>query len=106
MDLGLRGRRFVVTGASRGIGRAIADTLAAEGADVAIFARGRDQLGRARDDLERHGTWILDIAVDVTDGQAVARAVDEAADGLGGLDGAVAKRPSPACGPSARRFTT
>ncbi|HEX6337089.1 MAG TPA: SDR family NAD(P)-dependent oxidoreductase [Jiangellaceae bacterium] len=90
MDLGLHGRRFVVTGASRGIGRAIADALAAEGSDVAIFARGRDQLGRTREDLERHGTRILDIAVDVTDGQAVRRAVDEAAERLGGLDGAVA----------------
>ena len=90
MDLGLQGRRFVVTGASRGIGRAIADTLAAEGADVAILARGRNQLGQARDDLERHGTRILDVAVDVTDGIAVGRAVDEAAEAFGGLDGAVA----------------
>ncbi|HEX6231909.1 MAG TPA: SDR family oxidoreductase [Jiangellaceae bacterium] len=90
MDLGLRGRRFLVTGASRGIGRAIADTLATEGADVAIFARGRDQLGRARAELERHGTRIVDIAVDVTDTQALEHAVDDAADRLGGLDGAVA----------------
>jgi 3-oxoacyl-[acyl-carrier protein] reductase len=90
VDLGLQGRRFVVTGASRGIGRAIADTLAAEGADVAIFARGRDQLGRARDDLERHGTRILDVAVDVADAMAVVRAVDEVAEAFGGLDGAVA----------------
>src|SRR5512145_2019661 len=90
MDLGLRGRRFVATGASRGIGRAIADTLAAEGADVAIFARGPDQLRQARGDLERHGTRVLDIAVDVTDAQAVGHAVDQAAEALGGLDGAVA----------------
>ncbi|HEX5994705.1 MAG TPA: SDR family oxidoreductase [Jiangellales bacterium] len=90
MDLGLRGRRFVVTGATRGIGRAIADTLAAEGADVAIFARGPDQLRQARLDLERHGTRVLDIAVDVTDAQAVGHAVDQAAEALGGLDGAVA----------------
>lgn len=90
MDLGLRGRRFVVTGGSRGIGKAIADSLAAEGADVAIFARGRDQLDKARADVQRHGSRIVDIAVDVTDPHALAEAVDEAADRLGGLDGAVA----------------
>lgn len=90
MDLGLAGRRFVVTGASRGIGRAIADTLAAEGADVAVLARGRDQLDRARADLERHGTRVVGSPVDVTDPAALARAVDDAADRLGGLDGAVA----------------
>ncbi|HEU4542288.1 MAG TPA: SDR family oxidoreductase [Jiangellaceae bacterium] len=90
MDLGLHGRRFVVTGGSRGIGKAIADTLASEGADVAIFARGPDQLDRARADLERHGTRIVDVAVDVSDVQALAQAVSEAAKRLGGLDGAVA----------------
>src|SRR5690606_17140800 len=71
-------------------GKAIADSLAAEGADVAIFARGRDQLDKARADVQRHGTRIVDIAVDVTDPHALAEAVDEAADRLGGLDGAVA----------------
>ncbi|HEX6194721.1 MAG TPA: SDR family oxidoreductase [Jiangellaceae bacterium] len=90
MDLGLSGRRFVVTGASRGIGKAIADTLAAEGADVAIFARRREQLDRARADLDRHGTRIVQVAVDVTDTQALGHAVNEAAERLGGLDGAVA----------------
>jgi 3-oxoacyl-[acyl-carrier protein] reductase len=90
VDLGLRGLRFVVTGASRGIGRAIADSLASEGADVAIIARGRDKLDRARADLERHGTRIVGIPVDVTDAAALRQGVDDAADRLGGLDGAVA----------------
>lgn len=90
MDLGLRGRRFVVTGASRGIGRAIADTLASEGADVAITARGGEELDRARADLERHGTRIVGLPVDVTDAKALGQVVDDAADQFGGLDGAVA----------------
>src|SRR6266550_1643459 len=42
MDLGLKGKKAIVTGATRGIGRAIAETLADEGADVAIFARGQE----------------------------------------------------------------
>lgn len=90
MDLGLRGRRFVVTGGSRGIGRAIADTLAQEGADVAIVARDREQLDRARADLERHGGRVVGSSADVSDERALRRAVDDAAERLGGLDGAVA----------------
>lgn len=90
MDLGLRGRRFLVTGASRGIGRAVADTVAGEGADVALLARGAEELERARADLERHGTQVITLTADVADAKALGQAVDEAAERLGGLDGAVA----------------
>lgn len=90
MDLGLRGRRFLITGASRGIGRAVADTVAGEGADVALLARGRDRLERARADLERHGTQVITLTADVADAEALGQAVDGAAERLGGLDGAVA----------------
>ena len=52
MDLGLKGKGVVVTGASRGIGRAIALEFAAEGANVAICARGQDALDATRAELD------------------------------------------------------
>ena len=58
MDLGLRGKKALVTGASRGIGLAIAQTLAAEGADVSICARTQGDLDKAATLLSTHGTRI------------------------------------------------
>ncbi len=55
MDLGLKGRKAVVTGGSRGIGRAIADLLADEGADVAICARNAEQVATAVEALKAKG---------------------------------------------------
>jgi 3-oxoacyl-[acyl-carrier protein] reductase len=86
MDLGLRGARALVTGASRGIGLAIADALAAEGADVALLARGAAGLEQAREQVGRHGGQVVTAAVDVTDAAALAAAVDDVAEQLGGLD--------------------
>jgi 3-oxoacyl-[acyl-carrier protein] reductase len=79
MDLDLTGRRFLVTGGTRGIGHAIAQALLRDGARVAVCARGPAELEGA------------DVAqVDVTDGAALAAWVTEAAERLGGLDGVVA----------------
>ena len=90
MDLGLDGARAVVTGGSRGIGLAIADQLAAEGAAVALLARGAEGLRAAAEQVGRHGTQVSTHGCDVTDPVQVQQAVDAAADALGGLDRVVA----------------
>lgn len=86
MDLGLEARKALVTAGSRGIGLAIAQTLAEQGCDVAICARGEEGLEVARKDLEARGAKVFTKSVDVADGDALEAFVQEAADDLGGLD--------------------
>jgi NAD(P)-dependent dehydrogenase (short-subunit alcohol dehydrogenase family) len=86
MDLGLEGRKALVTASTRGIGLAIAQTLADEGCDVAICARGEGGLESARKDLEGRGATVFSRAVDVADGEAFKQFVSDAAEALGGLD--------------------
>ena len=86
MDLQLTGRKALVTGASRGIGRAIAEQLAAEGCDLALCARGVDSLQALADDLRASGRKVVTAAVDVSDEKAVADFVASAARELSGLD--------------------
>lgn len=90
MDLGLRGLKAVVTGGTKGIGRAIAETLAREGVDVAICARNAAEVEAAVAALQAHGVRASGKAVDVSDGPALKAWVDEAAAGFGGLDIAIA----------------
>jgi 3-oxoacyl-[acyl-carrier protein] reductase len=86
MDLQLRGKKAVVTGASRGIGRAIAERLADEGADVAICARGADQVASAVEALKGRGVNAWGEAVDIADGDAFKGFIGKAAEELGGID--------------------
>ena len=86
MDLGLNGRKAIVTAASRGIGLAIAQTLADQGVDVAICARGEAGLESAKKDLEARGVAVFVKAVDVGDGEALKGFIVEAGQALGGLD--------------------
>jgi NAD(P)-dependent dehydrogenase (short-subunit alcohol dehydrogenase family) len=86
MDLGIKGRRALVTGASRGIGRATAELLAEEGASVAICARGAQGVEDAVEALRAKGVQAYGEAFDVRDGQALQGFVQRAHDALGGLD--------------------
>lgn len=86
MDLQLTGKRAIVTGASRGIGFAIADGLASEGAHVALVARGEQALTEAADQLRRHGTTTLPVPTDTRDDTAVRSMVDRVASMFGGVD--------------------
>jgi len=87
MDLGLKGRRALITGGSKGIGKAITFELAAEGADVAICARGEAALQATAEDLRRRTeVRVFARTADVTDAEAIRAFVDAAATALGGLD--------------------
>jgi NAD(P)-dependent dehydrogenase (short-subunit alcohol dehydrogenase family) len=89
MDLGLTGRRAVVTGGSRGLGRAIAAELAAEGADVTICARTTGELDTAAAELAGRAAAAAKVTAftcDVTDPDQVSEFMAAAAAAMGGLD--------------------
>jgi NAD(P)-dependent dehydrogenase (short-subunit alcohol dehydrogenase family) len=87
MDLQLTGKRAIVTGGSRGIGKAVARALAAEGCDVVIAARGREALGAAAAELAAAtDRRIVPLGVDTGDDESVRSMVAGAIDALGGVD--------------------
>ena len=86
MDLGLKGLRAVVTGGTKGIGRAAADIFADEGASVAICARNPDEVKAAVKHLKAKGVDAFGAAIDVADKAALTKFIADSAAALGGLD--------------------
>jgi 3-oxoacyl-[acyl-carrier protein] reductase len=86
MDLGLKGLRALVTGGSKGIGRAAAELFAAEGANVAICARGQAEVTAAVQALKGRGVEAFGRAVDVANKAALEAWVRDSASALGGID--------------------
>jgi len=90
MDLGLKGCRALITGGTKGIGRAIAECFAQEGTDVALCARNAGEVDEATKALRSRGVRAFGQALDVADGPALRDFVQDAEAALGGLDIVVA----------------
>ncbi len=85
MDLGLAGKRALVTGSTKGLGRAIAETLVAEGASVAICARTQEDVDAAVAEMGANGT-VVGSAVDAADLDSMTAWINSSAEQLGGID--------------------
>ena len=86
MDLRLKGKKAIVTGGTRGIGRAIVETLADEGCAVAFCARHAEQIAQAVNTLKSKGISAYGGVVDIADGNALREWIVKAGEELGGLD--------------------
>ncbi len=90
MDLGLKGLKAIVTGGTKGIGRAIVETLAAEGATVAFCARNAEEVGKAVEEMSGKGAKVFGQALDVGNAAALSAWVGNAGAQMGGIDIVVA----------------
>src|SRR5829696_7961066 len=99
MDLGLKGRVAFVAAASKGLGRAVAEELAAEGADLFLCARGADALQQTASEIARSSTVrVIPSAGDVSKSGDVSRLVREATEQLGKIDILVTNAGGPPSG--------
>lgn len=87
MDLGLNGKRALVVGSSRGLGYAVAETLVAEGVQVAISSRNAEKLAAAANQIEdAHGVPVIAIPADISEVNTPAYLIVKTIEELGGLD--------------------
>lgn len=86
MDLGLRGKKAIVTGATKGIGRRIVELMAAEGVDIGLCARSPEDVETTVAELRSKGVAVSGAAVNVRDGDAYKEWLGKTADELGGVD--------------------
>ena len=104
MDLQLKGKRAIVTGGTRGIGRAIAETLADEGCNVAICARDTNQILKAVNALKSKNVSAFGETVDITDGDALRKWIEKAGNEFGGLDVLISSAGAMAIGADIRSW--
>jgi NAD(P)-dependent dehydrogenase (short-subunit alcohol dehydrogenase family) len=104
MDLGLKGKRALITGGSKGIGRAIAEAFAVEGASVSICARNADEVAETVAALQAKGVKAFGRALDVADAPALAEWISASAAELGGIDALVCNVSALAVGDSAETW--
>ena len=86
MNLGLKGKVALITGASKGLGQAIAEELAIEGVHVSICARGQEDLERTAQALRQHDVPVVAIPADVAKAEEVQRVIDATLQALGRID--------------------
>jgi NAD(P)-dependent dehydrogenase (short-subunit alcohol dehydrogenase family) len=86
MDLGLKGLKVILTGGSRGTGRAALEVFAAEGADVGFFSRNQEQIDEAVASLSKHGGKVVGLRGDLADLDAYPALLTGIAESLGGCD--------------------
>ncbi len=86
MDLGLKGLKVILSGGSRGTGRAVLELMAAEGADVGFFSRNPEQIAEATASLSRHGGKVVGKQGDLNDMEGYPALLTAIADELGGCD--------------------
>lgn len=99
MDLGLRGKVALVSASSKGLGRAIAEELAAEGANLVVCARGEEALRKTAESIRKNsGVTVIDVAADVSEQSGVDRVTKAALDKFGKVDILVTNSGGPPSG--------
>ncbi|HXQ76699.1 MAG TPA: SDR family oxidoreductase [Gemmatimonadaceae bacterium] len=99
MDLGIRGKVALVSASSKGLGRAIAEELAAEGANLVLCARGADALRQTADSIRKSaGVTVVDVAADVSEQAGIDSVAQAALDKFGEVDILVTNSGGPPSG--------